>query len=244
MTDESWRDPEAQLAAAVEATVSEGARRDWDRHLAGEHVLLGRQGIFTNRLRPFGYQLSYRVPDPGELGSGAWREFQHERATGHVLRATFGRAHLEQVAHGRWLFVRFPRAYLTGDLPIPERPDLLVVEIAERVDVDRHVISCIRRLRDRGFRIAIPGFVSRPSQRLLLPHADFVKIDVRDLDVEGRPVVELARSYGALLIAEFIEHPWLLEHSLDLGFDLMQGNLLERASVLDRSAAEIARPVA
>jgi EAL and modified HD-GYP domain-containing signal transduction protein len=244
MTDESWREPETQLAAAVDAAIPESARREWDQHVADEHVLIGRQGIFTTRLRPFAYQLSYRARDLGPLGSATWSELQHERATAHVLRATFGRTDLEQVSHGHWLFVRFSRAYLTGELPIPERPDRLVIEIAEHVEIDHQVIASIRRLRDRGFRIAIPGFVSRPSQRLLLPHADFVKIDVRDLDVEGRPVVELARSYGALLIAEFVEHTWLLEHSRDLGFDLMQGNLLERASVLDRSAAEIARPVA
>jgi EAL and modified HD-GYP domain-containing signal transduction protein len=177
------------------------------------------------------------------LRPAAWSESQHERATEHVLRATFGRADLERVAHGRWLFVRFPRAFLTGELPVPERPDRLVIVIGEYVDVDNDIIAGIRRLRDRGFRIAIPSFVSRPTQRLLLPHADFVKIDVRDLDVEGQPVVDLARSYGALLIAEFVEHTWLLEYSRDLGFNLVQGNLLERPTVLDRSAAGIARPV-
>jgi c-di-GMP phosphodiesterase len=244
MTDESWQEPEMQLAAAVDAAFSESACREWDRHVADEPVLIGRQSIFTTRLQPFAYQLSYRAPDLGPLGSGSWSEFQHERATAHVLRSTFGRTNLEEVSHGRWLFVRFPRAYLTGELSVPERPDRLVIEVAEHVEIDHRVIASIRSLRDRGFRIAVPGFVSRPSQRLLLPHADFVKIDVRDLDVEGRPVVELARSYGALLIAEFVEHAWLLEHSRDLGFDLLQGNLLERANVLDRSAFGIARPVA
>jgi EAL and modified HD-GYP domain-containing signal transduction protein len=244
MTDESWWEPETRLAAAVDAAISESARREWDQHVAHESVLIGRQGIFTNRLRPFAYQLSYRSPGLEPLRAGAWSEFQHERATAHVLRSTFGRTNLEEVSHDRWLFVRFPRAYLTGELPAPERPDRLVIEIAGHVEIDHQVIASIRSLRDRGFRIAVPGFVSRPSQRLLLPHADFVKIDVRDLDVEGRPVVELARSYGALLIAEFVEHNWLLEHSCDLGFDLLQGNLLEPANVLDRSAAGIARRVA
>jgi hypothetical protein len=72
------------------------------------------------------------------------------------------------------------------------------------------VLSGIRRLREEGFRVAVPAFVSNPNQRRLLPHADFVKIDVRDLDVEGPPVVHLARSYGALLVAEYVEtagHP-------------------------------------
>ncbi|PVU84263.1 diguanylate phosphodiesterase [Cellulomonas sp. WB94] len=244
MTDESWWEPETQLAAAVDAAIPDCAQREWDQHVAHEPVLIGRQGIFTNRLRPFAYQLSYRSPTLEPLVSGSWSEFQHERATAHVLRSTFGRTNFEDVSQGRWLFVRFPRAYLMGELPIPERPDRLVIEVAEHVEIDHQLIGSLRNLRDRGFRIAVPGFVSRPSQRLLLPHADFVKIDVRDLDVEGRPVVELARSYGALLIAEFVEHSWLLEHSCDLGFDLLQGNLLEPPTVLDRSAARIARRVA
>lgn len=244
MTDEAWWEPQTQLGAAVDAAIPESARREWEQQVAHERVLIGRQGIFTNRMRPFAYQLSFRTPNLEPLGSGAWTEFQHERATAHVLRSTFGRTNLEEVSHGRWLFVRFPSAYLLGELPIPDRPDRLVIEIAEHVEIDHRVLASIRALRDRGFRIAVPGFVSRPAQRLLLPHADFVKIDVRDLDVEGRPVVELARSYGALLIAEFIENSWLLDHSRDLGFDLLQGNLLEPATVLDRSTAEIARRVA
>ena len=231
----------AALAAAVEAAVPERLRDEWARHVAREQVLVGRQGIFTRRLRPFGYEFSFRQPGPPPPTTSSWTALQHERATAHVLRATFGRSDLEQAAHGRWLFVRMPRSYLMGELPIPARPDRLVIEIADNVAVGSEVVAAVRRLRERGFRIAIPGFVSRPDQRALLPHADFVKIDVRDLDVEGRPVVELARSYGALLVAEFVEERWMLSHSRDLGFDLFQGNLLERATVLDRSSSRLAR---
>jgi len=234
MTDDAHRT--ALLGAAVDEAVPAGLRAEWERHVAREQVLVGRQGIFTTRLRPFGYEFSFRSPGP-EHPARAWTELQHERATAHVLRATFGRADLEKAAHGRWLFIRMPRAHLVGGLPIPARPDRLVIEVADHVHVDTEVLAGIHRLRERGYRIAIPGFVSRPGQRQLLPYADFVKIDVRDLDVEGRPVVELARSHGALLIAEFVERRWMLSHSRDLGFDFFQGNLLERATVLDRSTA-------
>ena len=117
------------------------------------------------------------------------------------------------------------------------------IEVSDHVDVDNKVVAGVRKLRERGFRVAIPGFVSRPSQRRLLPHVDFVKIDVRDLDVEGRPVVELARSYGALLVAEYVESARLLDSALQLGFDLVQGNFLERPHELDRSTARVAWPV-
>lgn len=231
----------ALLQAAVDEAFPADLQSTWARHVAREQVLVGRQGIFTRRMRPFGYEFSFRTPGSDHAAASSWGSLQHERATAHVLRATFGRADLEQAAHGRWLFVRVPRSYLVGDLPLPARPDRLVIEVADHVDISPEVLAGVRRLRERGYRIAIPGFVSRPGQRLLLPHADFVKIDVRDLDVEGQPVVELARAYGALLVAEFVEEHWLLSHSRELGFDLFQGNLLERTTVVDRSAAGLAR---
>jgi EAL and modified HD-GYP domain-containing signal transduction protein len=230
----------SELAAAVEAAIPRGLRREWDASLAEQRVLVARQGIFTRHGRTFGYQLSARSPELHTDLASAWSDVQHERATAHVLGATFGRADLEHVARGRLLFVRCPRAYVVGDLPIPPRPDRLVVEVPDALDVDRTVLEGLRRLRARGFRIALPRYVDSAAQRRLLPHADFVKLDVRELDVEGQPVVEVASSYGALLIAEFVETTSELEHARDLGITLFQGNLLERVGVLDRSDA---RPV-
>jgi EAL and modified HD-GYP domain-containing signal transduction protein len=230
----------ARLAAAVEDAIPDTLRAEWDRRVGQEPVLVARQGIFSTHGRPFAYQLSYRAPGQLTHAARAWSAHQHERATAHVLAATFGRADLEHVAHGRLLFVRCPRAYLIGDLTVPRRPDRLVIEVNDTVGVDSAVLAGIRRLREEGFRIAMPGFISSADQRRLLPHADFVKIDVRDLDVEGHPVVDLARSYGALLVAEYVENADTLRHARDLGFSLFQGNLLERAGILDRAGA---RPV-
>ncbi len=226
----------ARLAAAVEEAIPSALRQEWDRHVAHEPVLVARQGIFSSHGRAFAYQLSFRSPDLLTVSAGSWSAHQHERATAHVLGATFGRADLEHVAHGRLLFVRCPRAYLVGELPVPRRPDRLVIEVTD-MTVDPAVLAGVRRLREEGFRIAVPSFVNTADQRRLLPHADFVKIDVRDLDVEGHPVVDVARSYGALLVAEYVENPETLRHARSLGFTLFQGNLLERAGVLDRAGA-------
>jgi c-di-GMP phosphodiesterase len=227
------------LAAAVEAAIPESLRSQWEAQVTTSPVLLARQGIFTGSGQAVAYELSYRSTDGSASGAARWDARQHERATAHVLSASFGRADLEQVAAGRLVFVRCTRAYLVGDLPVPARPDRLVIEIPDSVEIDAAVLAGVRRLRAQGFRVALPAFVSSHGQRRLLPHADYVKIDVRDLDVEGYPVVALARSYGASLVAEYIEHSESLAHARDLGFTLFQGNLLERASVLDRAHAQI-----
>jgi EAL and modified HD-GYP domain-containing signal transduction protein len=233
---------ERRLADAVDAAIPDVLRREWDRHVAREQVVVGRQGIFSPRLHPFGYELAFRAPGTTCADAAAWSDLQHERATSAVLRATFGRADVDEVGHGRWLFVRCPRAFLVGDLHLPSRPDRLVVEIAGSSPIDGDVLRGVRRLREQGFRIAMAGFVSRPDQRSLLPQADFVKIDARDLDVEGEPVVDLARSHGALVVAEFVESSTELKAGRRLGFDLYQGNLLERSLLLDRSSAPLIGP--
>ena len=229
----------AHLSAAVDAAIPRRLRRAWEEHLADEPVLVARQGIYSAHGRPFAYQLSYRGPGHHPDRARTWGPLQHQRATDHVLRATFGRADLEQVAHGRLLFVRCPRAHLVGELSVPARPDRLVVEVTAGDDVDAAALAGVRRLREQGFRIALPAFTDEPRQRRLLPHVDFVKIDVRDLDVEGHPVVRVARSFGAMLVAEYVETPEALRHARELGFTLFQGNLIERAGVLDRAGARL-----
>jgi len=229
----------AELGAAVDAAIPRALRRAWEQHIARAPVLVARQGIYSAHGRPFAYQFSYRAPGHHPDLARMWGRTDHERATDHVLRATFGRADLEHVAHGRLLFVRCPRAHLLGELPVPERPDRLVIEVSTTTEVDAAALAGLRRLREQGFRIALPAFVDRPEQRRLLPYADFVKVDVRDLDVEGHPVVRVARSFGAMLVAEYVESSDALRHARDLGFTLFQGNLIERAGVLDRAGARL-----
>jgi EAL and modified HD-GYP domain-containing signal transduction protein len=55
-------------------------------------------------------------------------------------------------------------------------------------------------------------------------------------------VVDLARSHGALLVAEFVESSAELRAGRRLGFDLYQGYLLERSLLLDRSSAPLLGP--
>lgn len=223
------------LAAAVDAAIPEDLARTWSEHLARQPMLVARQGIFSAAGHTFAYELSFRSGRPGGL-DGCSTE-AHERATEHVLDAVFGHEDLEDIARGRLVFVSCPRAYLIGDLQLPDRPDRLVVELPADLSADDATLAGVARLRRRGFRVALPSFSDRPAQRRLLPLADFVKVDVRDLDVEGHPVVRVARSHGATLVGEYLEHPQALSCARDLGFTLFQGNLLERAGVIDRAPA-------
>jgi EAL and modified HD-GYP domain-containing signal transduction protein len=226
------------LAAAVDAAVPADLAYAWNEHVASSPVLVARQGVFCAQGAVFAYQLSFR--SEGRSNPQSWTADVHERATSHVLRATFARDDLESLAGGRHVMVRCPRGYLVDQLPLPRRPDRLIVELPTDLEPDAQVLAGIGDLRTQGFRFTLPAFSGQPEQRQLLPLVDFVKIDVRDLDVEGVPVVRIARSYGATLVGEFVERPEELALAQDLGFTLFQGNFLGRATTVDRAAA---RPV-
>ncbi len=225
------------LAAAVDAAIPAHLADAWNQHVAAP-VLVARQGIFRTEGAIAAYQLSFRSESPSDPQT--WTSDVHERATAHVLRATFARDDLESLAGGRPVMVRCPRGYLVDELPLPPRPDRLIIELPSTLAPDARVLDGIEDLRAQGFRLALPAFSDQPEQRRLLPLVDFVKIDVRDLDVEGVPVVRVARSHGAILVGEFVERPEQLALAQDLGFTLFQGNLLGRATTVDRAAA---RPV-
>ena len=227
-----------RLAAAVDAAIPADLAHAWNEHIASSPVLVARQGIFSAQGGVFAYQLSFR--SGGRSNPRRWTPDVHERATSHVLRATFARDDLESLAEGRHVGVRCPRGYLVGQLPLPQRPDRLIVDLPPDLEPDAEVLAGITDLRSQGFRFVLSAFSDRPAQRRLLPLVDFVKIDVRDLDVEGVPLVRIARSYGATLVGEFVERPQERALAQDLGFTLFQGNLLGRATTVDRAAA---RPV-
>jgi len=227
-----------RIAAAVDDAIPSELAHTWDEFVASGPVLVARQSIFDIDGGVSAYQLSFRSQvssDPRR-----WTSATHERATSHVLRATFSRADLESLAGDRHIAVRCPRGYLVGELPLPPRPDRLIVELPTNLVPDAKVCDGIIDLRAQGFSVCLPSFSNQPAQRRLLPLADFVKIDVRDLDVEGVPVVRVARTYDATLVGEFVERRDQLALARDLGFSLFQGNLLGRATTVDRTAA---RPV-
>lgn len=205
------------------------------RAQAGAHVFVGRQGILDADGRVHGYEFLYRAGRQHSLRVDMWPAPAQDRATLRVLQALFTPTGVRALAADAHVFVNFTRSFLVGDLPVPEEPDRLVIEVVESVRTDAAVLAGVRRLRERGFRIAIDDFVGLTSQVALLPYADYVKIDCRDLFARGPALAQLAADTGARLVAERIETPAELEVCRGLGFHLFQGFHLDTTLVLNRT---------
>ncbi|MFW2514600.1 EAL and HDOD domain-containing protein [Demequina sp. SO4-13] len=214
------------------------APRPWHLPASGRHtgpsrrVLLGRQGIFTPQRDLFAYELLFRAPGRVGLRVDLWNARQQDRATEHVVAAAF---HTEgQPPLDRLAFVNFTRSYLIERDWIGFDPNQAVIEVVESAFADDALRHRVRSLREDGYRIAIDDFVATTSQLALLEHADFVKIDVRDLAARGPELAAAGSDRGCTMIAERVEDASTMAWCLDLGFELFQGHGFEPAIIMDR----------
>jgi len=190
---------------------------------------IARQPIWTSDGRLYGNEFLYRSRDGLPAQVDRWRSDRQDVATACVLDVLFGDG---PPGDHHPAFVNVTRSFVVDDRPLPAHAGRLVLEIVESVAGDDDVLAGLDRLRTRGYKIAIDDFAAEPNQVAMLPYADFVKIDVRDVDRIGPQLVQLARSHGALLVAERVCNGTLVEECLALGFDLLQGDVLGPAVTL------------
>jgi len=184
---------------------------------------VARQPIWSRDGLLHGYEFLYRSVDGLPAQVDEWAAEQQDGASAQVLGTVFG----DDLPADRALaFVNITRAFLVSDRPLPSPADRLVLEIVESVHADPAVLRGLRRLRALGYRVAIDDFVGTPHQNAMLPLADYVKIDWRDLERVGPDLVERARSHGAWLVAERVSEDEIVDRCTALGFDFLQGNAL------------------
>lgn len=206
----------------------------------GTSVLLGRQSIFSTHGDRVACELLYRSAQP-TAPVDRWCAHEQDRASRHVVMAALG-CGLPALSGDRPAFVNATRSMVTGVMDLPPLPAQLGIEVVESVVVDAEVIAGVQRLRAAGHLIAVDDFSAHPNQVALLPHADMVKIDIRDLNAQGADLLALARSHGARTVLERVETADELKRAQDLGFDYVQGYLLERPMVLDVGVGRSSAP--
>ncbi|HEY3438960.1 MAG TPA: EAL domain-containing protein [Actinotalea sp.] len=220
----------SRLTSRVHRDLAPGAQRV-------DPVLIGRQSIFTMDGARFGYELLYRSSRPGSPVD-TWSAHEQDDATRHVIRSALA-CGLPVLCGARPAFVNATRTLLVGGLDVPPLPSALGIEVVESVVVDAAVLDGVRRLRSQGHLIAVDDFTGTADQLAVLPHADLVKVDMRDLLRVGTDLLRRARAHGAMTVIERVETSEALDRCRALGFDLVQGNLLEPAMVLDISPAQL-----
>lgn len=211
-------------------TQSRAGRTATDRVMLGTRdsdLFIARQPIFDRARRLAAYELLYR----GAPGSGA---VDDARATAAVMQRAFDRIGIATALGPARGFVNVD-AEMLFDARVDRLPkQQVVLELLETVDIDARVVRRCEQLKARGFRLALDDvFRYEGRYEPLLAIADIVKIDLLLAEREGlEELVRRLRLYPVRLLAEKVETREQIRRCMRLGFDLFQGFLLARPSLL------------
>jgi EAL and modified HD-GYP domain-containing signal transduction protein len=178
---------------------------------------IARQPIFDKRLQVYAYELLFR--------SGPQNYFQPSRnASSSVIADSVTLFDLKNLTGPAKAFMNVDELALKLGVPRILPPDRIVVEILETVKPTEEIVTICRDLRSAGYVLALDDFTGDSNLNALVELAQFLKIDFRLLDAEGRASVAKKYGHGELsLLAEKVETERELAEARHLGFSYFQG---------------------
>ncbi|WP_430868881.1 EAL domain-containing protein [Demequina aurantiaca] len=193
-------------------------------------ILVGRQGLFTAAGELLGYELLFRAAGFKGSRCDLWTHQEQDLATEHVIAAALHQG--TDVTRGLDASVNFSDTYLLAHRDLRCDPRKVIIEITESSVMSDALLTRIQELRAEGFRVALDDFVATDTQCQLLPFADFVKIDLRDISGREDALLSHARGNNRVLVAERVETQAELAEAVTLGFHQFQGHLFEPTEVV------------
>lgn len=191
---------------------------------------LGRQPILDRANNVVAHELLFR----SEEGGGEARVRDGALATAHVIRRAFRDLGIHTVVGRTKAFINVDAEFLLSRLIETLPQDGVVLEILETVDVDEKILRRCRQLKSQGFHFALDDFFRYDETcDPLLDIADIVKIDLHKANQQSLVVlVKRLRLRSVTLLAEKVDSAECARQCLALGFDLFQGFLYGRPTVV------------
>jgi EAL and modified HD-GYP domain-containing signal transduction protein len=181
--------------------------------------LLARQPIFNRDLGVIAYELLYRTSNTNSIDV-----IDGEKATSSVLVNTLMTGDFSALTNDYPAFVNFTDQLILDEIPHILDPARIVIEILEDVHICEELIEAVKKLKEKGFRIALDDFVNTTYFDDLIPYVDIIKVDL--LNILEEDLLDIVHRYkrpGISLLAEKVESMSEFQHVLALGFDYFQG---------------------
>jgi EAL and modified HD-GYP domain-containing signal transduction protein len=194
-----------------------------------ETVQIGRQAIYDSSLSSRAYELFYRP-------SASRAPADNDRAACSIVLSVFAELGLARVASNKLVFLTVSHDVISGALPLPVPMAVVVLQVRDYEHSIPELSAALAQRRAEGFQIALDNFVFSPRTEPLLPLADYLKLNVRQLGAAGLgEQLELTRGRVRHTVACRIETQQEFNTCLALGCQLFQGNFLFRPQLLSHT---------
>ena len=181
-------------------------------------VYVGRQPIFDRHSNVFGYELLYR-----RSMNNFYEGVDGNQATRDLIYNAFFAMQIDDLTEGKVGFINFTDAMVRDLVPEILPKEQLVIEILENSIVDQDLIQACKRLKEKGYILALDDFVLNPSFEPLLELVDIIKIEFPNVSLETQRNLIKKHKHKIRFLAERLETREEYNMALQMGYDYFQG---------------------
>ena len=190
---------------------------------------LAYQPIVNKRREVVGYELLYR-----DGSQNAAHVTDNDKATRKVVAETVGLFGLNRQTDG-FLAINFTRNLIMDNFVLNLEPEKVIVQIKTNVLFDDELEAKLRDLRERGYIIALKNYLGEQRLRPYLSLFDIIRVDFKATNsIFQREATRKNILPNTLFMAEKVEREQDFETALDLGYQLFQGYLFAKPTLLSK----------
>lgn len=190
-------------------------------------AFIARQPIFDKSMTIYGYELLYR-----QSADNFFSGIDDDQATAELIYNAFLVMGLHDLTGGANAFINFSKELIDSDVPFLLPKENIVVEVLERERVTPGTVDACKRIKGKGYKLALDDFVLDQNNLPLIELADIIKIEYPS----GRKAEQtrLIERYGTKVrfLAEKIETREEYQEAVEMGYDLFQGYFFSKPAIV------------
>ncbi|WOO36046.1 HDOD domain-containing protein [Anaerocolumna sp. AGMB13020] len=184
-------------------------------------VFIARQPIFNRKMKVYGYELLYR-----QSRNNYFEGTDDDQATTNLINNTFMVFGFQELTEQKRGFINFSQNLILSDLVYVLPKDKVVIEILEKVEPNEKVLEACRKLKEKGYILALDDFILEQYSEEYIPLielADIIKVEFPA--IQGKGIQQMIEQFGQRIIflAEKVETREEHQLAMDMGFKLFQG---------------------
>jgi len=184
-------------------------------------VFIARQPIFNRNMKVYGYELLYR-----QSRNNYFEGTDDDQATTNLINNTFMVFGFQELTEQKRGFINFSQNLILSDLVYVLPKDKVVIEILEKVEPNEKVLEACRKLKEKGYILALDDFILEQYSKEYIPLielADIIKVEFPA--IQGKGIQQMIDQFGKRIIflAEKVETREEHQRAMDMGFKLFQG---------------------
>lgn len=185
-----------------------------------QHSFIGRQPIVNSQQEIIGYEFFFKNDS-----HGSHMPFEEDIQTcAKILSTTIDEMHESWLLGQQLAFISVDNVMLNSEFLELMPAEKTVLEIVHTVEVTPEAVARCIALKQSKFKLALDNPQQHPQLEALIPYADYVKLDMRDVDpTQAKRLLQKYQTAACKAIAEKVEQNAQFNSLLEAGYQHFQG---------------------